>query len=478
MSVHALTHECFDVTAVVPDCYAAYRPVVVDAIEFFLTRLSPLRLRDVVRAQAELPLDASAADRLVTLMHQCPVLHKLGQVIARHHALDAGFRAKLQELEMREPRTPFEAVWTQIERELGDAIQRYDIVIGRVPLAEASVAVVWPITWSGGEGVLKLMRPGVEIELDEDLRIVAELADHLDERQARGKMPPLQYRRTFDDVAELLRNEVRFEMERANLTAAQAVARRCDGVIVPALLPFASEHITAMQRVTGVRVTEGAARHRRLLARRAARSLVADALLGREGAGLFHADPHAGNLLADGDGRLIVLDWSLADRLTEGDRHGLIALYVAAAWRDSQRIADAMTRLASSAPTANMDSVLRRWVAQHDDRPLPRFTDMLQLTDDLAMSGVRFPHRLMLFRKAVFTLDGVVNDTCPEVTLSQLVEATMAERIAMGEWPWRLVLPITSRALPSAISTLDLCSVIAAATAWAWSHRAYSPCSR
>ncbi len=460
--LHALTRECFDVTAVVPECYGAYRSAVLDAIDFFLRRLTPLRLRDVVHAQAALPLDAAPADRLVTLMHQCPALHKLGQVIARHRKLEPGFRAKLQELEMREPRTNVATLWPIIQHELGEAIERFAIVPGRTPLAEASVAVVMPLSWSGGEGVFKVMRPGVETMLDEDLTILAELADHLD---ARGDLPTIEYRRTFDDVAELLRHEVCFDEERANLAAAATAMRRNDGVIVPALLPFGGEHVTAMQRVHGVRVTQCASVHRRALARRMARALVVGTLLGTQTDGLFHADPHAGNLFADEAGHLIALDWSLVGRLTDADRRLLIELYVSAAWRDEQAMTDAIVAMAIESPgVRRIAPVVRSWIDGHRLEPLPRFTDLLQLTDDLALAGVRFPHRLMLFRKAVFTLDGVVGDVCPQVTLSQLVEAAVLERVLMWEMPWRLLLPVASRATPSGLSTVDLWRLGAAAT--------------
>src|SRR2546423_1540436 len=91
--------------------------------------------------------------------------------------------------------------------------ERYAVY--RALLADASVAVVLPITWSDigdprrREGVLKLLRPGVEAKLAEELDVLAAVAQFLDERRASYDLPGFEYRDTFDTVRELLAHEVR-----------------------------------------------------------------------------------------------------------------------------------------------------------------------------------------------------------------------------------------------------------------------------
>jgi ubiquinone biosynthesis protein len=199
-----------DLAAVVPDCYAAFRPVVADGLTFFLQHLSPPRLAEVFQAQADLPADAALPRRLVVFLHACPALHKIGQVLARNRHLDPELRRHLQELESLEPRTPTEEWRPALLRELAPAVEPYCIRVAERPLAEASVAVVVPLIWSDpadGAGaprrdsVAKMLKPGIAQRLDEDLAILGRLADYLEELWEAYGLPPLAYRQTTAGLA-------------------------------------------------------------------------------------------------------------------------------------------------------------------------------------------------------------------------------------------------------------------------------------
>lgn len=461
-----LEHPRFDAGDVVPPCYERYRPLVRDAVAFFVERLSPRRAADAMAAQLALPVDAPAGLRLVTLMHQCPALHKLGQVLARHPQLDAAFRGQLQQLESREPATPLAEVEPVIRRELGDAIASYRITLGDAPLAEASVAVVVPFTWVDPddadqlqrEGVFKVLRPGVAARMTEDLAILAALADHLDATFAVRGLPPLPYRRTLEDVAALLRNEIDLRIEQRHLAAAQRIARWHAGVVVPRLCPFQSPHVTAMQRVHGVCVTD-AADHRRSLAARIARALLAEVVFNDDDLTLFHADPHAGNLFATDDGDLAVLDWSLTGWLTRDDRAAMLQLTLAAAVGDPEGTAAGLAALAGADhEPAALSDVVAAYLASRGDRPLqlPSVMDVIRLVDHAVQRGISFPARFLLLRKSVFTLEGVVADLTPDTPLDHWLTAAALQQVLVSEAAIRLCLPPTSRRTPSGLSLLDL----------------------
>ncbi|MEK7795330.1 MAG: hypothetical protein AAB353_12415, partial [Candidatus Hydrogenedentota bacterium] len=119
--------------AVVPDCYAEWRPLIQDAIDLFLARLSHSRTEAITRHQAVLPPDTGEEERAVALMRDCPMLHKLGQVLARHQRLDAAFRARLQRLENSAPSMRLDDVREHVLRELGDTVTRYRIELSGEP---------------------------------------------------------------------------------------------------------------------------------------------------------------------------------------------------------------------------------------------------------------------------------------------------------------------------------------------------------
>jgi ubiquinone biosynthesis protein len=454
-----------ELRGLIPTCYAAYEPLVTLAFQFFIEHLSPRRLEAVFTAQASLPGDADLSTRVVHFLHACPALHKLGQVIARDRRLDPTLRNRLQRLEMLEPHTPMDAIRPILYRQLSPQIDRYRIEIAAASLAEASVAVVVPCTWidpdsadrSRAHAVLKILKPGVETDLQEDLEILARLADQLDDDKAHGRIPAVDYRDIFDEVRALLLHEVQVEQEQANLLAA---AKRYDArrdVFVPHLLPFSTAHVTGMQRVFGVKVTDLChdSPHREL-ADIIARRLVADVLFSPEPVAWFHADPHAGNLFAADDGRLAILDWSLVGQIHHEQLAGMAQLAAAAMMRNPQAMARAVEQLTVDAPRRNalareIDAALLQLAPL--SWPGPRW--VMQLLDSIALAGVRFPPNLLLLRKAYFTLEGVVSDVSPGSSLDRMLLRASIERFLV-DGAMRPFIPLHSRDLPTHLSTADL----------------------
>jgi ubiquinone biosynthesis protein len=457
-----------ELAAVVPDCYAEFRPIVADGLTFFLRHLSPSRLAEILRSQADLPADAELPRRLVLFLHACPALHKMGQVVARNRHLDPELRRHLQELESLEPHTPPEQWRGILARELAPAAEEYRIRVDDSALAEASVAVVVPFTWTDPaagadaprrEGVAKLLKPGVVDRLDEDLDILGRLAAYLDERWSAYDLPPLDYGDVFNDVAELLASEILVRQEQEHLHLAGRQFAGQSDVQVPGLLPFCTGVVTTMDRVYGTRVADPGAMSRWLrpvLFHTTVRALLSQVLFSRDESVLFHGDPHAGNLLATQDGRLAILDWSLAGRLTNDDRVRMSQIMAGGLARDAARVAGAVAGLARDGTCGDL---ICRHVAtalgesRRNNLPGPNWA--VGLLDALAGAGVRFPPRLLLFRKAFLTLQGVLSDVYAAGSLEAALTVEALVHLTW-EWPTRLLKPPDDRDYATHLSSSDL----------------------
>ena len=320
-----------DLTGLVPARYHAYLPLVSDSLGYFLDRLSPDRQARILDQQLALGADTALDLRLTCLLAHCPTLHKLGQVMARDRRLAPALRRSLQRLESSQPTVPLSEVLPLIRQAAGDSP---GITIARRPLAEASVAVIVPFTWRtagsplGEEGVFKVLKPDVVEHLEEDLSVWPALGAFLEERSAQLGLASVAFSEVLSNVAERLVSEVRLDREQEHLSRAHTLHEHDSRVVVPRLLPMCTPRVTAMQRIHGVKVTDimGTAARRRALA-----SLIAEALLARPfwdpaDVAVFHADPHAGNLLATADGRLGVLDWSLVAHLDGAQRAAIMQM--------------------------------------------------------------------------------------------------------------------------------------------------------
>ena len=461
--------DSLGVSQLVPASLAPWRPLVVDGMKFFLERLPPPRLADIFAGQFALPQDADAATRLVTLLSQCPTLHKLGQVLARNRQLPEEIRRQLQTLESMAPTTPMEQVLRRLREELPRDLP---ISLAQQALAEGSVAVVLPFTYQeNGEardGVFKVLKPGIEDKFAEEIGVWVELGTFLEQRSRGLGLPALEYRSTLESVRELLSHEICLRTEQNNLRAARAFYAGEPRILIPRLLPWCTPKLTAMERVFGEKVTDAdlPPERRAELASTMLSALVGQPFWSRAESAMLHADLHAGNLFATTDGRLAVLDWSLSLRLSSADREILVSIILGGLTLDAQRIRHAVAALGSMHAD---DPKLQQAVERALDRlvfqeRLPGFAWLLEVLDELALdTATGFRHDFVLFRKTWFSLSGVLDDLVqaysPDIPLLEL-----GLKRFVTELPARALAPPAATHFSTHVSNADIMRI--GASAW------------
>jgi ubiquinone biosynthesis protein len=436
--IGALISRIMPLETLVPDVYRAWRPIVRDAVAYVGTHLSLQRLVPKLVEQMLLPAELPLAQRLIRLIAQMPSLQKLGQMIARNRNLDPAFRAELTRLENTIQDIEPTEVRHEIERQLGHQLTTYEVVVQEVNLAEASVSAAVRFTWinpATGQrepGVFKVLKPYVRAYFSEELDLLQGLAAFFDARRQQYGFAQARLREMFDDVCRLLAQETQFLQEQANLMAAAQRYANVTGVRIPRLIPeLSTSSITATTEESGVKVAEAFPRvafKRRQVAACLIEVLLAVPLFTPEAEAILHADPHAGNLFVDEQtGDVIILDWALTERLSRDERRQIVLLMLAVALRDESLIFHALVAL--SADDLRRDqtqgAMVRERVAHFIRHvsicTVPGPKHVLALLDSLVYAGLRFSSSLLVARKVLFILDGVLHDIAPEVQITPVL---------------------------------------------------------
>ena len=453
--------------SVLPDDYARFRRPVSGALAVFLGGLPAARQAAILADQMSLPPAANAAQRLALLALACPTLHKLGQVLARDRRLCPELRQRLQALESLPPTIPLETFQGILARELGP-LDRLGVTLEPPALAEASVAVVIPFRDDRApregrprQGVFKVLKPEVVERLEQELELFERVGSYLDQRCDDFHIPQLDYRDAFDQARDKLQYEVRFDHEQRHLVLARAAYEGDRQVQIPVLLDHCTPRVTAMERVSGGKVTDhglGSGREKSRLANLVGEALIARPIFSRASQALFHADPHPGNLFLTEDGRLAILDWSLVGFLGEPERVAIAQIVLAALTLDAEQIVTLLTGLAQQGVhRPALESVVHTWLGRIRWGRFPGLTWLVGLLDEaVGNARLRLGADLMLFRKMLHTLEGVVADIGGDDGCTDRVLLGEFLRHLVVEWPLRWLALPGSRAFATRLSNADL----------------------
>ena len=222
------------ISALISEDYSHFARPICEALAVFLDGLPVAAQNAILASQAALPRTAGTSERLGALAQQCPVLHKLGQTLARDRRLNPELRCELRKLEVLPPSVPLETLRSTIERELGP-LDELGVRLDSTAIAQASVAVVIGYEDSGKSGVFKVLKPDVEERLELELELLTRVGLYLDNRCAELGIPKLGYEEAFRQINEKLRDEVRLDVEQRNLVSAADHYAQLKPVQVPAL---------------------------------------------------------------------------------------------------------------------------------------------------------------------------------------------------------------------------------------------------
>jgi ubiquinone biosynthesis protein len=441
---------------IIPETYREYRSIVHDGLICFLSKLSPKRLVSIVAAQIMMPDQSCGAERLLSVAKSCPTLHKLGQIIARNNHIDPEIRNWFVPLENGNYGTKPETIRPHIEKQIQAEKDWFSIQLGTGILSEASVGAVYPFCWRDTDsgdiqnGVFKVLKPGVPEQLSEELQVLEELAVFFQQNAQRYCLNDFNYIELFKDIRDALAEETDLLGEQSHLWDAYQFYSDTRDVQIPELAPFSNHAVTAMSFLEGEKVTEA---HLPVTARNACarllfNNLILKPIFSRSASAIFHGDPHAGNILAQydpksGKTRIGLVDWSLAGHLSKAHRIGVLQLIQSVIKGETPLICRSIMALSAPEATPPMDGIPSGWADRVSElMRSPEYSranlvhKAFRLVDQAARSGILFHPNLLLFRKSLFTLEGILNELDPHYDIDDMLVRYLTV-LLIGELPKR-----------------------------------------
>ncbi len=367
-----------------------------------------------------------------------PTFIKLGQMLStRGDLLSRDYRDELAKLQDSVPPIASEVIVAQITSELGASPFELFTQFDLQPIACASIGQVHAARLvDGRDVVVKVRKPDIRTLIERDLDILTQLAT-----TAEKHIPDLagyDVESLVEEFGEMLRGELDYVREARNIAAFQRLYRNRQSVELPSVVPeFSTAHVLTLTYVDGIKVTDQPpvnAGRTKTIAQRIASFILEPALVH----GIFHADPHAGNILVRTDGTIGVIDFGMVGRLSDDQQRKLADLFLAVNRQDVQRVTDRLIDLAP--PIRPVDRVelsgeLGRLLERYLSNALERVefgAALSEMLDVIREHRLRMPASISLLFKAVAMSEGLVLSIAPDKALGDFLEP-IASKVALAQ---------------------------------------------
>jgi ubiquinone biosynthesis protein len=276
-----------------------------------------------------------------------PTYIKIGQVLAgRPDLIPPAYMKALERLQDKVTTFPYEEAEQIVMSELGVRISKAFSRFDTTPLATASLGQVHAAALRDGrEVVVKIQRPGIRVQIAEDFEVLGEIAGFLDQHTATGRR--YRFCAVLEEFRRAIQQELNYETEAQNLITVGANLKEFAHITVPQPVPdYCTRSVLTMDYVQGSKITSISPIARididgGVLVEELFKAYLKQVLVD----GIFHADPHPGNVFLTGDHRIALLDLGMVGHTAPGMQENLLKLLLSVSEGKGEDAAETVIRM-------------------------------------------------------------------------------------------------------------------------------------
>ncbi len=386
------------------------------------------RLRARIAKEKEVPIPV----RLRLAFEQLgPTFIKFGQLLSlRPDLLPPDYLAEFEKMQDKVPAFSTAEAKKIIEQELKKPISKLFTSFNSTPLASASIAQVYKARIGKKAVAVKVQRPQIKETITTDIELMYKLADLLEEH-----IPELKKYHLHALIHEFERwtiKELNFLIEAYYAGKIAENSKGNPAVKIPAIYPqLSTNKVLTMEFVEGIPLHDfKELRRRKINIRTAFRNGYATFMKHVFIDGLFHADPHPGNILILPAGRIGLIDFGIVGQFDKQLKQDTLELFQTMMDGDYERAARVLLRLGSDGDIDKKEfqNDLRTAFEQFQYSSI-KDIHLGQLLQDILhiinRHHLRVPLEFVLFEKTMLTLEGLALKYQPDINLAQETKTTL-----------------------------------------------------
>ena len=395
-------------------------------------------------ASRELERLTQAARFRLVLEELGPTFIKLGQLLStRSDIVSADILQELQKLQDNIPAVPTDQIMAQIHRELGYPVEELFATFEETPLATASIAQVHRGTLKSGEQIVcKVRRPEIEAVIETDTDIMMGMAYLIEKHLPGGEMyNPVGLVKEF---RRSIQRELDFSREGRTTDRFSNNFAEDETIHIPKVFwEQTGQSVLTLEYVSGIKISrhdelEKAGLDLKIIARNGADNFLKQVFIH----GLFHADPHPGNIHVLPDNVICIFDFGMVGRLDEDLKLHLTELLLCVLRRDVDRLIMQLLYSGELHDESNLRDLKRDLTEFIDDyydillQDLKVGKLLIDFVEILTVYQIKFPPNLLLLSRALFVMEGLGKQLDPDFNMVEQIkpfaEQIMKDRYSPG----------------------------------------------
>ena len=350
-------------------------------------------------------------DSLLTLG---PTFIKLGQLLStRPDVLPPAYIDVLSSLQDDVPPAPWDESQQVIEEELGPVDEAFGD-FDRDPISGASLGQVYTATYDDEPVAVKVRRPGIESLVEADLRVIKWSLPIVKRFIGQGRAFSLE--NLADEFSKTIRQEMDYTREKRILEEIGSNFRDAPGIRTPrAVEDRSGPRVLTMEYLPGTKINDIETLDEKGIDRTALATTLQRVYLQMiVDDGVFHADPHPGNLAVTDDGQIIFYDFGMSGTVEPFIQEKIIDFYLAVANQDIDAILDTLIEMGTLSPEADrevMGNVMELAIADARGEDIEQYR-VQQIIEQVESTIYEFPLRLPRNLALILRVATVVEGVC------------------------------------------------------------------
>ncbi len=371
-------------------------------------------------------------------------------------------RANLDRIYGDWPPIPFAEVKKILDKEIPDWKDKLEVEENALGVASVAQVHLARDKKDSKEWVIKVIKPQARKRLHETLNAINQIISIV-EPFALTKVS----KRTLRELREMgdgFRSELRLDLERKNIESIRSKISTKKGVIyIPGTLDeLCNRNVLVVERIQGVSLADlvqNKAKIDKNIRKKLAKGVLKEMLVQIFELGLFHGDPHAGNLILMEDGTVGLFDWGLTGELLESDRKHIAGILKAIMSMNMEMLIDVMEEMAADSDKEisrarikkELNKVARMVLKAKESGEKVSMQKVLESSLKAASKlGIQVPDGLLMMAKSLLTVEGLAKGIDPRVSFKSIAAPVLFRAARPGI---RDVIKLTTKA-PSLAMTL------------------------